>query len=108
MIVIIFTFKDVSHRFMYEFIYIFMYLFICLFIYSFSCYFYTGILKVDYLKKYGFYDNFQIFAVSLGMVMNRVVNLKGAARYSEGSLIRRFVPNTHISYAWKFVNPKMK
>ena len=34
---------------------------------------------------------------------------KGAARYSEGSLIRRFViPNTQISYTWRFVNPKMK
>ena len=38
----------------------------------------------------------------------------GAARYSEdslfqGSLIRRFViPNTQISYTWRFVNPKMK
>ena len=33
----------------------------------------------------------------------------GAARYSEGSLIRRFViPNTQISYTWRFVNLKMK
>ena len=29
-------------------------------------------------------------------------------RYSKGSLIRRFViPNTQISYTWRFVNPKM-
>ena len=29
--------------------------------------------------------------------------------YGCGSLFRRFViPNTHISYTWRFVNPKMK
>ena len=37
------------------------------------------------------------------------ITMAGAVRYSEGSLIRRFViPNTQISYTWRFVNPKMK
>ena len=63
-----------------------------------------------------YYRTHQKVTKTLNKVINSSMQPKivCAARYSEGSLIRRFVirrfvnPNTQISYTRRFVNPKMK